>query len=88
MPAAYETYKALAQAAIAEYGGRYLVRGGAAEILEGKWVNVAASGYRRVRVHRAGQALLPFASLSGCAQTRLNAAEMNMLVVAGVDNLV
>ncbi|MBL8426776.1 MAG: DUF1330 domain-containing protein [Dechloromonas sp.] len=37
---AYEIYKALAQAAIAEHGGRYLVRGGAAEILEGKWVNV------------------------------------------------
>lgn len=34
-PAAYETYKRLAQDAIAAYGGRYLVRGGRAEILEG-----------------------------------------------------
>jgi uncharacterized protein (DUF1330 family) len=36
-PARYERYKALAQAAIAKYGGRYLVRGGAHETLEGDW---------------------------------------------------
>lgn len=34
-PAAYEDYKKLAPAAIARYGGRYLVRGGACETLEG-----------------------------------------------------
>ena len=34
-PAAYERYKALAPAAIAQYGGRYLVRGGKTELLEG-----------------------------------------------------
>ena len=34
-PAAYERYKALAPAAIAQYGGRYLVRGGKPELLEG-----------------------------------------------------
>jgi uncharacterized protein (DUF1330 family) len=32
---AYEEYKKLAPAAIAKYGGRYLVRGGASETLEG-----------------------------------------------------
>jgi uncharacterized protein (DUF1330 family) len=32
-----EKYRSLAQAAIARYGGRYLVRGGALEILEGDW---------------------------------------------------
>lgn len=37
-PARYEGYKALAEAAIAQYGGRYVVRGGAAETLEGDWV--------------------------------------------------
>ena len=36
-PAAYEIYKNLAEAAIAQYGGRYLVRGGAVETLEGDW---------------------------------------------------
>ena len=31
----YERYRALAPASIARYGGRYLVRGGAATLLEG-----------------------------------------------------
>ena len=33
----YETYKQLAHDAITAYGGRYLVRGGAVETLEGEW---------------------------------------------------
>jgi uncharacterized protein (DUF1330 family) len=36
-PATYERYKQLAPPAIAAYGGRYLVRGGAMEVLEGSW---------------------------------------------------
>lgn len=35
--AAYERYRALAPAAIAKYGGKYLVRGGATTVLEGNW---------------------------------------------------
>lgn len=34
---AYDRYKAMAQAAVEGFGGRYLVRGGAAEVLEGEW---------------------------------------------------
>jgi uncharacterized protein (DUF1330 family) len=36
-PAAYEEYKRLAPPAIAAFGGRYLARGGASEVLEGTW---------------------------------------------------
>ncbi|MGH9041092.1 MAG: DUF1330 domain-containing protein, partial [Acidimicrobiia bacterium] len=36
-PAGYEKFKALAEPAIAAHGGRYLVRGGALEALEGDW---------------------------------------------------
>jgi uncharacterized protein (DUF1330 family) len=36
-PKAYEAYKQAAAASIAQYGGRYLVRGGAHEVLEGDW---------------------------------------------------
>ena len=36
-PATYERYKALAPVSIAQYGGRYLVRGGRSETLEGSW---------------------------------------------------
>ena len=33
----YSVYKDMAPASIAEYGGRYLVRGGQVETLEGSW---------------------------------------------------
>jgi uncharacterized protein (DUF1330 family) len=36
-PVRYETYKAMAPASIRQYGGRYLTRGGAVEVLEGEW---------------------------------------------------
>jgi uncharacterized protein (DUF1330 family) len=36
-PAGYEAYKQAAPATIAQYGGRYLVRGGKHEALEGTW---------------------------------------------------
>jgi len=35
-PAKYERYRPIAAAAIARHGGKYLVRGGTPEILEGK----------------------------------------------------
>lgn len=36
-PAAYEDYKRQTPASIAQYGGRFVVRGGHAENLEGDW---------------------------------------------------
>jgi uncharacterized protein (DUF1330 family) len=36
-PETYEEYKKLAPPSIAEYGGRYLTRGGRMETLEGDW---------------------------------------------------
>jgi uncharacterized protein (DUF1330 family) len=36
-PAGYEEYRRRVSATIAQYGGRYLVRGGASETLEGDW---------------------------------------------------
>lgn len=33
----YERYKEMAQETVAQYGGRYLVRGGTLEVLEGTW---------------------------------------------------
>ena len=85
---AYGIYKALAQAAIAEHGGRYLVRGGAAEILEGKWVNVPRLVIVEFDSVEQARRFYHSPEYQAARQTRLNAAEMNMLVVAGVDNLV
>jgi tRNA-Thr(GGU) m(6)t(6)A37 methyltransferase TsaA len=36
-PVAYERYRVMATPTVAAYGGRYVVRGGASEILEGSW---------------------------------------------------
>jgi uncharacterized protein (DUF1330 family) len=36
-PALYETYRPLAAASVARHGGRFLVRGGACDTLEGGW---------------------------------------------------
>lgn len=85
-PAAYEVYKGLAQAAIAQYGGRYLVRGGAAEILEGKWTSLPRLVI--VEFDSLDQAKLFYHSseYQAACQARAGIADMNMLVVAGIDN--
>jgi uncharacterized protein (DUF1330 family) len=36
-PEEYERYKEMAQKTVAEYGGRYLARGGRMQLLEGSW---------------------------------------------------
>jgi uncharacterized protein (DUF1330 family) len=36
-PEEYEHYKEMAQKTVAQYGGRYLVRGGPMSVLEGAW---------------------------------------------------
>jgi len=36
-PAAYEEYRTKVPGTVAAYGGRYLARAGAAEVLEGDW---------------------------------------------------
>ncbi len=36
-PSLFESYRSAVPAVIARFGGRYLVRGGAVEVLEGDW---------------------------------------------------
>jgi uncharacterized protein (DUF1330 family) len=36
-PVGYEQYKNLAGATVEKYGGKYIVRGGTSEVLEGDW---------------------------------------------------
>ena len=52
-PDAYAPYREPAGASVEQYGGRYLARGGASEVLEGEWPGTivvldpaAASGLR------------------------------------------
>lgn len=36
-PVTYERYKTLAADSVSAFGGRYIVRGGASQVLEGSW---------------------------------------------------
>ncbi|MEO8302614.1 MAG: DUF1330 domain-containing protein [Betaproteobacteria bacterium] len=82
-PARYEIYKTMAPSAIAKFGGRYLVRGGATTLLEGAWApnrvvvlefpdTDAARRFYDSPEYRAARA------------ARAGAAVMNMLLVEGI----
>ncbi len=81
--AAYERYKALAPASIAAHGGRYLVRGGRTEQLEGSWqpsrlVVLEFPNAARAREWWASEEYTPAKTIRhGCASTE-------MLLVEGV----
>jgi uncharacterized protein (DUF1330 family) len=82
-PIRYEKYKKLAQAAIAKHGGRYIVRGGEAAVLEGEWQP------RRIVVLEfpSPSAVRRFYSspeYRAARAEREGAARMNMITVAGV----
>jgi uncharacterized protein (DUF1330 family) len=81
-PARYETYKKLAQAAIAKHGGRYIVRGGETAVLEGGWQP------RRIIVVEfpSQEAIRKFydsPEYRAARAAREGAAQMNMISVAG-----
>lgn len=80
-------YRLMSQAAVEQYGGRFLVRGGASEILEGKW----SPPQRMVIVEfdSVEQAKFFYHSpeYQAARKVRENAAEMNMLVISGINNL-
>jgi len=84
-PVAYENYKTLAQAAIAHYGGRYLVRGGKAEVLEGPWT--APKRLVIVEFDSVEQARRFYDSpeYQLAREARKDIAEMNMLLISGVE---
>ena len=83
-PLAYESYQTLAQAAIAQYGGRYRARGGRVEVLEGGWTKPEClvivefdSLEQAKRFHDSPEYQAARAACRG-------AAEMNLLVVEGL----
>jgi uncharacterized protein (DUF1330 family) len=83
-PVRYEDYKRLASAAIAAYGGRYLVRGGKSEVLAGDWTP------RRLVVlefDSFDQAKRCFTSpeYAEAKKVRDTCARANMIVVEGVE---
>jgi len=83
-PVAYERYKKMAQEAIAQYGGRYLVRGGQVEILEGNWgeperlVIVEFDSVEQVKKFYNSPEYV------AAREARKGAADFNVLVVEGL----
>ena len=86
--AAYEQYKPLSLAAVEQYGGRFIVRGGASEVLEGKW----SPPQRMIIVEfdsvEQAKRFYHSPEYQAARKVRENAAEVNLLVISGVDNLV
>jgi uncharacterized protein (DUF1330 family) len=82
-PARYEEYRKLAPAAIAKYGGRYLVRGGATKVLEGAWQpkRVVVLEFPDVA---AAQRFYDSPEYGAARDTRAGAATMNIVVVEGL----
>jgi uncharacterized protein (DUF1330 family) len=80
--ARYEEYKKLAPPAIAAYGGKYLVRGGACEVLEGTF---PAKRVVVLEFPSADQARKFYHSseYGAAKRARAGAARMNMLLVEG-----
>ncbi len=80
---AYERYKQLAPGAIAEAGGKYLVRGGAVDVLEGKH-----DGRRVVVLEfpstEAAKAFYDGERYRYARAARANAAKGDFLLVPGI----
>lgn len=82
-PVMYEDYKRLASATIAMYGGRYLVRGGASEVLDGTWTP------RRLVVLQfdsveAAKRCFTSPEYAEAKKVRVQCANVNMVVVEGL----
>ena len=82
-PEQYEGYKALAGAAVAKYGGKYIVRGGATHLLEGDWAPPRLVILEFESVEQAKR-FYDSPEYQAARQQRQGAAQMNMLVVEGL----
>lgn len=82
-PARYEAYKKLAPPAIAKYGGRYLVRGGAPQQVEGDWrpTRIVVLEFPDAATARR---FYDSAEYRAARAERAGAAQMNAVLVEGI----
>lgn len=66
-PVGYEEYKKLAGSTVEKYGGKYIMRGGKTEVLEGDWQPKRIVVYR-VRISAARQRMAELRRISRAAQ--------------------
>ena len=82
-PAAFEEYRKAVPATVAEYGGRFVVRGGKSETLEGSWhpkrlVLLEFSGIDAAKRWYHSEEYKPLLAM------RLKASKGNLVLVEGV----
>ena len=82
-PEQYEGYKKLAGEAVAKYGGRYIVRGGATHLLEGNW-NPPRLVVLEFDTLEQAKRFYDSPEYQAARKQRQGAARMNMLVVEGL----
>lgn len=82
-PEAYAEYAKLAGPATAKYGGKFLVRGGKAEVMEGKWAGPRIVVTEFPDFDKA-KAFYNSVEYQTAREKRLGGADFNMLVVEGV----
>ena len=82
-PERYETYKQLAPPSIAQYGGRYVARGGEVTTLEGDWSprRLVILEFPSVEQARAWWSSAEYAEAKALRQAT---ARTQMIVVAGL----
>ena len=83
-PVLYEDYKRLASASIAAHGGRYLVRGGKSEVLDGTWtprrlVVLEFDSFEKAKAWRESP------EYAAAKKVREGCARSNMIVVEGAN---
>lgn len=82
-PVQFEEYKKLAPGAVAKYGGRYLIRGGAYESVEGDWKPQRLTVVEFESMDKA-KAFYHSPEYQTAIKARKGAAKMNMLLVHGI----
>ena len=84
-PVGYEEYKKQASAAVHKYGGKYIVRGGKTEVLEGDWQPKRIVILRFESMDRAKE-WLNCEEYREPRKLRHKTAKTNMIVIEGFDD--
>jgi uncharacterized protein (DUF1330 family) len=82
-PTKYEDYKVLSGPAMAANGGRFIVRGGKMEVLEGQWAR-PRTVVLEFDSYDAAKAAYHSVEYAKARDARSGAADFNMIVIEGV----
>ena len=82
-PEAMEEYRRLVPPLVAKFGGKYLVRGGAFEVIEGSWTPARLTMLEFESMERA-KAFFDSEEYAPVKQIRLKATNSNVVFVEGV----